>query len=58
MRVAALRHRLRPHEIPAAIRALLDEKKLSLNGLRERRKALQHGAKLARLARAPPPRLH
>ncbi len=42
MRVAALRHRLRPHEIPAAIKAIMDEKQVALRGMRERHQAARH----------------
>jgi hypothetical protein len=55
MRVKGLRHRVLPYEIPAAIRALMDEKKAALHALREHRALVQFGERQAqRMARAPP----
>jgi hypothetical protein len=49
MKLAGLRRRLRPWEIPAAVRALQEEKEAALRALRERR------AGLRRQMRPPPP---
>jgi hypothetical protein len=58
MRMKGLRHRLRPYEIPAAVRALMEEKQAALRALRERRALIQFGARQARRsARAPPAKL-
>ena len=55
MKLAGLRRRLRPWEIPAAARALREDKQASLRALRERRAAEQSGKKeLQRRSRAPP----
>ena len=56
MQLASLRRRMRSSEMPAAVRALHDEKETALRSLRERRDIDRFAARMARrLARAPPP---
>jgi hypothetical protein len=56
MRLAGLRHRLRPHEIPAAVRAIMDEKHAALRILRERHDAARQSERIARRTAAASPR--
>jgi hypothetical protein len=54
-KVDGLRRRLRPQDIPAAMRALLEEKQMALRAVRARRETARYAARyLRRLARAPP----
>jgi len=48
MKLDGLRRRLRPSEIPAAARALRDEKQATLRALRERRAAKRHSERAYR----------
>jgi hypothetical protein len=48
LRLAALRRRLRPWEIPAAALALRMQRKAAIVALRERRKLTRHSLRLAR----------
>lgn len=43
MKLAGLRRNLKPWQIPAAIRALREEKQAALRAVRERRAAVRHG---------------
>jgi hypothetical protein len=55
MKLAGLRRRLRPSEIPAAVRALQDEKRAALRAVKERREIARFGERQAqKQARAPP----
>jgi hypothetical protein len=54
-KLAGLRRRLRPSEIPVAVRVLQEEKQAALKALRERRQTARAGERLKRRqARAPP----
>lgn len=57
MKLDGLRRRLKPSEIPAAARALRDEKQAALRALKERRAAKRYSEKelRRRLRPAPPP---
>lgn len=48
IKLAGLRRRLRPWEIPAAVRALREQKQMALVGLRERRAIARLGDRLER----------
>lgn len=55
-KLAALRRRLRPCEMQAAVRALREEKSAALKAMRERRAAERFGEReLQRRMRAQPP---
>lgn len=54
-KLAGLRRRLRPSEIPAAVRALREEKAAALRAMRERRAAERFSEReLRRRGRTPP----
>jgi hypothetical protein len=54
-KLAALRHRLRPWEMDAAVRALQDERDAALSALRTRRAAHRHTQREARRRKSGPP---
>jgi hypothetical protein len=54
-KLAGLRRRLPSWEIPAAVRALKEEKQAALKALRDRRAAEQHGKRENQRRLRPPP---
>lgn len=54
MKLAGLRRRLRPWEMPAAARALRDEKQAALRALRDRRNTERRAKALERQRMRPP----
>jgi hypothetical protein len=55
IKLDGLRRRLRPSEIPAAVRALREEKQAALRALRDRRASERHSEKELRRQMRPPP---